>query len=629
MKEQFAQILKPKLDEASFAKLDALNNDKLHAYVADAVELCTPEKVIVCDDSAEDIAKCRQMAIDNAEEKPLAMEGHTCHFDGYVDSKVSDQGRDPRVTKYLLPEGMDLGERLNSMDRDEGLNEIRGYMKGAMAGRTMLVRFFCLGPVNSVFAIPCAQITDSAYVVHSEDMLYRPGYEGFKNLANKDEFFRFLHCTGEVNERGCSADAEHKRVYMDITEEMVYSVNTQYAGNTVGLKKLALRLAIRKADQEGWLAEHMFVMGVHGPNDRVTYFTGAFPSGCGKTSTAMLPGETIVGDDLAYFREINGQARCVNIESGIFGIIRDVNSKDDPVIWDVLHKPGEVIFGNVLVKDGKPYWLGMDDEIPAEGENYAGDWHKGKIDPSGVELPPSHKNARYTVRLTDLANLDPRWDDADGVPVGAVVYGGRDSDTCVPVAESFDWEHGIVTMGASLESETTAATVGAEGVRKFDLMSILQFVAIPLGKYIQNNLDFGKKVAQSPKIFGTNYFLKDAEGNYCNGMLDKSVWVKWMELRVHGDVEAIESPVGYIPVYEDLQRLFKEVLNKDYSRQQYVTEFSIRVPNLLAKIDRIEAIYRKDVPDAPQALYEVLAAQRERLQKLQADKGDVVAPNDL
>ncbi len=630
MKDQYSNILKPKMDPDSFRKLEALDNEKLHAFVVDAVQLCTPDAVIVCDDSSADIARMRQMALDGREELPLNMKGHTAHFDGFRSAKVNDQGRDTEVTKYLLPQGVTLGKRLNSIDREEGLNEIRGYFRGAMAGRTMLVRFYSLGPLNSPFSIQCAQITDSAYVAHNEDMLYRPGYEQFKTLGGSGDFFRFLHGTGPVDERMTSSDPDHKRIYIDITEDMVLSVNTQYAGNTVGLKKLALRLAIRKADREGWLAEHMFVMGVHGPSDRVTYFAGAFPSACGKTSTAMIPGETIVGDDLAYLRIIDGKMRCVNIEAGIFGIVRDVNGDDDPVIYEVLTRPGEVIFGNVLVKDGDPYWVGMGKDLPHEGQNFAGDWHIGMIDSAGEEIPPSHPNARYTVRLKDLANLDPNWDAPQGVELGGILYGGRDSDTTVPVTESFDWVHGIVTMGASLESETTAATVGQVGVRKFDLMSIMQFVAIPLGKYVQNNLDFGPRVGDSaPKIFGTNYFIKGPEGKFLNGKLDKAVWVKWMELRVHGEAGVIEGPTGLLPKYEDLQRLFKQVLKKDYTLEAYVQQFTIRIPELLAKIERIERIYRKDVEDAPAVIFEALDAQRQRLEALRAKKGDYVSPLDL
>jgi phosphoenolpyruvate carboxykinase (GTP) len=361
----------------------------------------------------------------------------------------------------------------------------------------------------------------------------------------------------------------------------------------------------------------------------VTYFTGAFPSACGKTSTAMLPGETVLGDDIAYLRPVGDAINAVNVEAGIFGIIRDVNAKGDPLIWDVLHKPGEVIFGNVLVKDGKPYWLGMGEDIPDEGTNFVGEWTKGMTGPDGKEVPPAHKNARYTIRLEDLANLDPGFHEAEGVPVGGVIYGGRDSDTSVPVTESFDWAHGVITMGAALESESTAATIGAEGVRNFDLMSNLQFLAIPIGKYIQNHLDFGKKAPDAPKIFNTNYFLKGEDGNYLNGMLDKAVWVKWAELRVHGDVQAIETPCGMIPMYQDLKRLFAEVLDKEYTQEDYVQQFTLRTPELAAKMDRILKIYHSDVPDAPEVLFETLEAQKQRVLALQQAKGPYVSPLDL
>jgi phosphoenolpyruvate carboxykinase (GTP) len=624
MNAKYESLLKSKLDADSFAKLSALANENLFAFVADAIELCQPDTVKVCSDDPADIQYVRQMTLKLGEEKPLAIPGHTYHFDNYP----ADQGRDKEVTRYLVPTDQPLAKNLNQIERQQGLTEVRSLLKGTMIGRQMLVRFFCLGPTKSPFSIPCAQITDSYYVGHSEDLLYRAGYEQFKLVGANGEFFRFLHSAGRM-ENMVSADCDKKRIYIDFTTNQIYSVNTQYAGNTVGLKKLALRLAIRKADREGWLAEHMFLMGVHGPKDRVTYFTGAYPSACGKTSTAMIPGESIVGDDLAYLRSIEGQARAVNVEVGIFGIIGDVNSKDDPVIHKVLTTPGEVIFSNILVKDAKPYWYGMGEDFPADGVNAAGAWHTGKKDAKGNEIPPANKgNARYTISLRALANLDKNLDKADGVTVGGIIYGGRDSDTWVPVQQSFDWAHGIIAYGASLESETTAATMGAQGVRTFNIMSNLDFLAIPLGKYIQNNLDFAGKLENAPLIFAANYFLKK-DGQFLNGKLDKAVWVKWMELRVHGEVEIIQAPTGMLPKYEDLRKLFKQVLNREYTLPEYVEQFTIRVPENLAKLARIEKIYRNDVSDTPAVVFEVLAAQRARLIELQQAKGDYVSPLDL
>jgi len=394
----------------------------------------------------------------------------------------------------------------------------------------------------------------------------------------------------------------------------------------VGLKKLSLRLALRKADREGWLAEHMFIMRSNGPDGRKTYLAGAFPSACGKTSTAMVPGENIVGDDLAYFRVIDGAFRAANVESGIFGIIGDVNGKDDPVIYDLLMKPGEVIFGNVLVKDGKPYWTGMGETLATDGVNYTGEWVEGKLGPNGVETNPSHKNARYTVKMTDLKNADPDWDNPKGLPIGGIIYGGRDSDTNAPVREAYSWEHGICTMGATLESETTSATIGKEGVRVWNVMSNMDFLSMSVGRYIHNNLNFAKDITR-PKIFGTNYFLKK-DGKYVNGKLDKSVWIKWMELRIHNDVEALDAGYGLIPKYDDLRVLFKKVLNQDYTRDDYVYQFTVRVPELLAKLDRMDKIYAA-IEEIPEEMKNQLVSQRKLVEDLRKEKGDYISPLDL
>ena len=624
MATKYDELLKSKMDEQSYQRLAVLDNDEVMEFVGYAVELCEPDSVWVGDDTKDSQDYCRELAKKNKEELPLNTPGHTVHFDGYF-----DQARKKDVTKYLVPKDEDLDPKLNQMDRDEGLKEMEDLQRGGYKGRQMLVRFFCLGPVNSIFAIPCLQITDSAYVCHSEDLLYRPGYEEFKRQAAKSdtfEFFKYRHATGEVDERMTSKHPELNRVYMDYTRKTVMSVNTQYAGNTVGLKKLSLRLALRKADQEGWLAEHMFIMRANGPNNRKTYLCGAFPSACGKTATAMISGENIVGDDLAYFRVIDGEFRAANVESGIFGIITDVNKDDDPVIWDVLHKPGEVIFGNVLVKDGEPYWVGMDEEIPSEGMNYCGEWHEGMKGPDGKDTTPSHKNARYTVRMDDLENADPNWDDPNGLPVGGIIYGGRDSDTNVPVREAYSWDHGVCTMGATLESETTSATIGQEGVRKWNVMSNMDFLSMSVGHYIQNNLDFAKEI-ERPKVFGTNYFIKE-NGKFLNSKLDKAVWVKWMELRIHGEVDALDAGCGMIPKYEDLQKMFKEVRGVDYSEEDYVKQFTIRIPELLAKHDRMDEIFAT-VSETPEAYTREMQAQRERLEALQSEKGNYVSPLDL
>ena len=268
-------------------------------------------------------------------------------------------------------------------------------------------------------------------------------------------------------------------------------------------------------------------------------------------------------------------------------------------------------------------------ELPKEGINHSGKWSDGDTDAKGNRITASHKNARYCLNIADLSNRDPLFNAPEGVPIGGLIYGGRDSDTWVPVEQAFDWTEGIIIKGASIESETTAATLGKEGVRVFNLMSNLDFISVPLGKYIQNNLDFANGIDNPPPIFSVNYFLKGEDGQYLNGMLDKLVWILWAERRANGEVDAIKTPTGWIPKYEDLKELFKEHLDKEYSEADYVKQFTIRIPENLAKLNRVEKIYTQKVPDAPQILFDTFAEVRGRFQTAQNKYGDYISPFDL
>jgi phosphoenolpyruvate carboxykinase (GTP) len=242
-------VLKSRLDARNYDALMAIGNERVVEFVTRAVELCNPAKVWVSTDSAEDYAYNRKMALETGEEKKLDIEGHTIHFDGY-----NDQGRDREATKYLVPSSETLSKALNQIEREQGLTEVFDLLKDSMSDRTMIIRFMTLGPVNSEFSIPCLECTDSFYVSHSLNLLYRPGYAEFKRLGAEADFFSILHSSGKLDGRMVSAEPENRKIYIDYTTDSVYTVNTQYAGNTVGLKKLALRLSIRKADREGWLA---------------------------------------------------------------------------------------------------------------------------------------------------------------------------------------------------------------------------------------------------------------------------------------------------------------------------------------------------------------------------------------
>jgi len=615
------EIIKEKCDRENFEKIVKIENNYLFKFIVKFIKLLNPKTIFICEDSENDFNYIRNKTISDGEEKKLSMEGHKVHFDGYY-----DQGRDKEHTRLMVPKGVCLGSGLNTIDKERGLEEILSIMEDIMHDRELYILFFCLGPANSKFAIPAIQLTDSSYVAHSEIILYRPGYEEFRRLGNYKDFFQFVHSAGEIKD-GVSVNIDKRRIYMDTEEDIVYSVNTQYGGNTIGHKKLAMRLGINRASKENWLTEHMFISGIHGPGGRVTYFAGAFPSMCGKTSTAMIPGETIVGDDIVYIKKIENKVYAVNVEIGIFGIIEDINPDDDPSIWKVLNEPNEIIFSNVLVaEDGDVCWVGKPGDVPEKGINHSGEWYPGKKDSEGKEIAPSHKNARFTVNLKNLYNLDINYDNPDGVEIKGIIYGGRDSDTLVPVQEAYNWVHGIISMGASIESETTAATLGKTGIRKFNPMSNLDFLSIPVSKYIDINLEFGESLENPPKIFSVNYFLKDSNGNYLNEKTDKRIWLKWMELRVHEEVKAINVGTGFIPEYEDLKILFKAVLGKDYVKKDYIRQFTLRVPENLSKIDRIIKIYNDLGSGVPDILFEILKEQKTRLENLKNKEGEYISP---
>ncbi|MDC7230824.1 MAG: phosphoenolpyruvate carboxykinase (GTP) [Sphaerochaetaceae bacterium] len=624
---KFETLLKEKMSEESFQKLAALKNDKVMDFVGTFAEHCDPKSIYVCDDSEKDTQYVREQALAKGEEHPLANSKQTIHWDGY-----GDQARDKKNTRFMVyKENMDKMASLNSVEYEEGLSEIMGIAKGIMKGKDAVVLFYSEGPTQSPFTIPCVQFTDSWYVAHSENILYRTAYSHFLNMKDdeKDDFFRFIHSAGELDENGCTVNLQNRRIYMDTQNNIVYSMNDQYAGNSVGLKKHSMRLAINKSGQEGWLCEHMFVMAaVDKKKDRKTYFCGAYPSACGKTSTAMIPGEQIVGDDIAYFRNINGEFRAVNVEFGMFGIIKDVNEQDDPVIFKNLMIDQEVIFSNVLRgKDNKPYWLGMGVDAPEEGRNHFGEWKKGVKDANGNEVGVAHGNARYTMRLDYLDNIDKAGFEAkDGVKVEGVLYGGRDSDITVPVEESPNWKDGILLKAATLESETTSATLGQEGVRTPSPMANMDFVSYPLGTYTMNNIKFGESVKDVPKVFSNNYFMRDENGKFMTSKLAKKVWLHWAEGRVHGEYEALDTPTGKIPLYEDLKALFKEHLDEDFSKEKYDYLFTFRCTKWVDKLERTKAYYKKMDPNTPQEIFDYWDAAIAKINKAKEQYGDLILP---
>jgi len=319
----------------------------------------------------------------------------------------------------------------------------------------------------------------------------------------------------------------------------------------------------------------------------------------------------------------------VNVEQGIFGIIKDVNAKDDPVIFKNLMKEQELIFSNVLRgPDNNPYWLGSGLETPDKGDNHSGPgWYAGKKDAAGNEIGVAHGNARYTMRLDYLDNFDKKgFEDKKGVKVEGVLYGGRDSDTTVPVEESASWEDGILLKACTLESETTSATLGAEGVRKPSPMANLDFVSYPLGEYTMNNINFVKNMKEVPKVFSTNYFLRTPDGEFCTDKLAKKVWLHWAEGRIHGEYEALDTPTGKIPLYEDLKALFKKYLDLDYTLEEYTYQFTFRCDKWIAKLERSKAFFAKMDDNCPDYIYQKWDEAIAKIQKAKESCGAEIKP---
>jgi len=359
-------------DFVNFGKLAKVKSTSLLRWILEVAELTKPDRMLVVTDSPEDLEYVRRRAVESREEIPVSYSPlHTVHFNG-----PRDLARDRENTRILVPKGTVI-PMINTKDVVEGVGEIEGVMKGIMKGREMYVGFYCYGPKSSPFTLYGVQVSDSAYVIHSSNVLYRLCYDVFTERENIS-YMRFLHSTVERDENGWSRNVHKRRIYIDVENQIVYTANTQYAGNAVGMKKLALRLCIYRGYRENWLCEHMFIAGMKGPGGRVTYFTGAFPAGCGKTATAMMA-DTLVGDDLAIIKNIGGEVRAVNPETGMFGIISGINPIDDPEIYEILtRRDTEVVFANVLLtKDGSIWWDGKP-ESPRPGINYAGSWWPGK-----------------------------------------------------------------------------------------------------------------------------------------------------------------------------------------------------------------------------------------------------------
>lgn len=630
--DEAKKVLADNLDAENQKKLSKITNEEALIKVANAIDMCSPNSVFINTGSADDVQWIREYSLEKGEEKPLAKNGHTIHFD-----LPQDQARLVNQTFYIINEGERMSSLAKSLLRDEATDYVKEYMTGIMKDKPMMVGFYSRGPVGAEASIPAIEISSSTYVLHSAELLYRNCYADFdKEVERAGLFYTNVHAEGD----NTPEDVPNARILMDRSWQTTFSTFCTYAGNTLLLKKGNHRFCVDYATYykvEEQISEHMFITGMTGPNGRKTFFAGAAPSGCGKTTTAMV-GSDFIGDDLAQmWIADDGSLRAINPEKGIFGIVEDVNREGDPHLMDCLRGDGtEVIWSNVLIdEDGVPHWVGNGEEAPDKGVNFQGDWSTGKTDADGKAIPMSHKNSRCTLLASAIANhATDLAEDPEGAPIKVITYSGRDADTMPPVWVAKTPDQGVV-IGASIVSAATATEIGATGVRRQPWANA-PFIPGSLADYMNAQFTFFNSAKFTdvgrPIMAGLNYFLTHQNrGSSGNGLLgekrDVRVWLGWLELYAHGEVEAIETPVGMIPKYQDLKTLF-EGIDKEYPEDLYAMQFALYVDNIVARIDLQTDAYQKEA-DIPENIFAVYKKQKSELLELKEKFGSVVKVADL
>ncbi|PID85971.1 MAG: phosphoenolpyruvate carboxykinase (GTP) [Chloroflexi bacterium] len=630
--DQAKVVFSEKIDKENLAKLAKIKNEEALLKIANAIAMCNPDGVFINTGSAEDYAAIKKMSIEKGEEKALAMKDHTIHYD-----LPEEQARIVDRTFYIVNPDEDISSLAKKMMRDEAHAYLAEHMKDIMKGKLMLLGFFSRGPVGAAASLPAIQISSSTYVLHSGEILYRNIYSDFDaEAARAGRFLTNIHSEGPNRPE----DLPNARVFMDRSWLTTFSTYCTYAGNTLLLKKGNHRFAVDLATYYGqgeMLSEHMFITGIRGTDGkRKTYFAGAAPSGCGKTTTAMV-GDDFIGDDLAQiWIADDGTVRAINPEKGIFGIVRDVNWEGDPYLMKCLREEHtEVIYSNVLIKDGVPYWEGSGEETPKEGFNFQGKWTEGMTDANGKVVPISHPNSRATLNCNAIGNYNETdAEDPAGVQIKVITYSGRDADTMPPVWVARNADEGVV-IGASIVSAATATEIGVTGVRRQPWANA-PFIPGALGDYMNAQFKFfnSNKISDGnrPLMAGLNYFLTHASrGGKGSGLLgekrDVKVWLGWLERRVNGEADAFETPIGYLPKYEDLKAMFADI-DKEYPRELYDMQFSLYLDKLIERIDLQKEAYSSG-ERIPAKLFEIYDAQRAALVAMKEEYGSIVTPAQL